>query len=191
MLPEQSRQADVDDRRRRDEPLEGDEGEVEIRRNADVGRAILETQIKDVKPSAAVTLPADATVAKALEVMRKKKVGAVMVVKGRPRRLAGILTERDVLNHVVTTKGYGRLRLEKVMTKAPESLRPKDSLAYALNKMSVGRFRHIPLVDDRNVPVGMLSIRDVIDFVVELIPETVLNLPPEPDLALHKTVDGD
>ena len=190
MLPEHTSRRDVDELPR-DAPLEGDEGEVEIRRQADVGKAILETQIKDVKPSAAVTLPGDATVAKALELMRKKKVGAVMVVKGRPRRLAGILTERDVLNQVATTRGYARQRLDKVMTADPESLRPKDSLAYALNKMSVGRFRHVPLVDDRNVPVGMLSIRDVIDFVVELIPEAVLNLPPEPDLALHKTVDGD
>ena len=57
--------------------------------------------------------------------------------------------------------------------------------------MSVGRFRHVPLVDDRGVPVGMLSIRDIIDFVVELIPEAVLNLPSQPDLALHPTAEGD
>ena len=138
-----------------------------------------------------MTLPLDAPVSKAIETMRKKKVGAVMVVaKKRPRKLAGILTERDLLQRVLAKKGYGRIALEKVMTKAPETLHPKDSLAYALNKMSVGRFRHIPLVDDQGVPVGMLSIRDVIDFVVELIPETVLNLPPEPDLALPKEVDG-
>ncbi len=191
MLPEQPSRRDLDDARR-DEPLEGDEGEVEIRRNADVGKAILETRIADLRPQAAVSLPAEATVAKALEVMNKKKVGAVMVVKGRPRRLAGILTERDVMRLVATTRGgLGRLRLEKVMTRDPESLRLKDSLAYALNKMSVGRFRHVPLVDERNVPVAMLSIRNIIDFVVELIPEAVLNLPPEPDLAIHKTVDGD
>lgn len=191
MLPEEMKQPDPDEPPR-DAPLEGDEGEPEITRNADVGKAILETRIQDVKPSAAVTLPVDASVAKALEAMRKKKVGAVMVVtKSRPRRLAGILTERDVLNRVLAVKGYGRLRLDKVMTKSPETLRPKDSLAYALNKMSVGRFRHVPLVDDRGAPVGMLSIRDIIDFVVEIIPEAVLNLPPEPDLALHKTPEGD
>ena len=174
-----------------DAPMEGDEGAPEIDRHADVGRAILETRIQDVTTSSPVTLPLDAPVSKAIETMRKKKVGAVMVVaKKRPRKLAGILTERDLLQRVLAKKGYGRIALEKVMTKAPETLHPKDSLAYALNKMSVGRFRHIPLVDDQGVPVGMLSIRDVIDFVVELIPETVLNLPPEPELALPKEVDG-
>ncbi len=175
-----------------DAPLEGDEGELEIHRRADVGRAILETPISDVKPSVAVTLPVNATVAKAIEVMRKKKVGAVIVVSnGRPRKLAGLFTERDLLNRVLTVRGYARLTLAKVMTRSPESLRPSDSLAYALNKMSVGRFRHIPLVDERGVPVGMLSIRDIIDFIVELIPEAVLNLPSSPELALHRTVDGD
>lgn len=175
-----------------DVPLEGDEGELEIQRRTDVGRAILDTTIQDVKPSVAVTLPVSATVTKAIEVMRKKQVGAVIVVSnGRPRKLVGLLTERDLLNRVLGVKQFGRLTLAKVMTRAPESLRPKDSLAYALNKMSVGRFRHIPLVDDRGVPVGMLSIRDIIDFIVELIPEAVLNLPSSPELAVHKTVDGD
>jgi CBS domain-containing protein len=192
MVPEGIDKGALDDEATIDAPLEGDEGEPEIHRRNDVGRAILETRIQDVKPSGAVTLPVDATVAKAIEVMRKKKVGAVLVVsKSRPRRLAGILTERDLMNRVLAVKGYGRLRLDKVMTRAPESLRPKDSLAYALNKMSVGRFRHVPLVDERGVPVGMLSIRDVIDFIVELIPEAVLNLPSEPDLAIHKTPEGD
>jgi CBS domain-containing protein len=175
-----------------DAPMEGDEGAPEINRHADVGRAIVETLIRDVTTSPPVSLPADATVAKAIETMRKKRVGAVMVVaKKRPRKLVGILTERDLVQRVLVKKGYGRLALEKVMSASPESLKPKDSLAYALNKMSVGRFRHVPLVDERGVPVGMLSIRDVIDFVVELIPEHVLNLPPAPELEVHTKVEGE
>lgn len=175
-----------------DAPLEGDEGAPEVGRHADVGRAITETLIQDVSTSPPVTLPADASVAKALETMRKKKVGAVMVVaKKRPRKLVGILTERDLVQRVLPKKGYGRLTLEKVMTPAPEALRAQDGLAYALNRMSVGRFRHVPIVDDLGVPVGMLSIRDVIDFVVELVPEQVLNLPPEPELEVHKAPEGE
>jgi CBS domain-containing protein len=173
-------------------PMEGDEGAPEIRRHAELGRAVVETRIRDVATSPPVFLPIDATVARAIETMRKKKVGAVLVVaKKRPRKLVGILTERDLLQRVLVKKGYGRLALQKVMTAAPETLRPGDSLAYALNKMSVGRFRHVPLVDEDGVPVGMLSVRDVIDFVVELIPEQVLNLPPEPDLEIHRSPEGE
>lgn len=175
-----------------DVPLEGDEGEVVIERHRDVGRAIMETRIEELRFPPAVVLPSDATVAKAIELMRKKKVGAVVVVaKGKKRKVAGIFTERDLLARVLDRRGYGRLALAKVMTPAPETLRPKDRLAYALNRMSAGRFRHVPLVDDAGKPVGMLSIRDVIDFVVEVIPEAVLNLPPEPQLELHPTAEGD
>jgi len=190
MVSEEIRKADVEDAP--DAPLEGDEGEVVIARHRDVGKAILETKIEELKFTPPVTLPVDATVAKAIEVMRKKKVGAIIVVeKGKKRRVVGIFTERDLLARVLDKRGYGRLALGKVMTANPETLRRKDGLAYALNKMSVGRFRHVPLVDDAGKAAGMLSIRDVIDFVVEIIPEAVLNLPPEPSLELHPTPEGD
>jgi CBS domain-containing protein len=64
-------------------------------------------------------------------------------------------------------------------------------VAYAVNKMSVGGFRHVPIVDDAGRPQGVVSARNVLDFVVELCPEEILNLPPEPELAVHRTVDGD
>ncbi len=57
--------------------------------------------------------------------------------------------------------------------------------------MSVGGFRHVPVVDEAGRPAGILSARDVLDFVVELCPEELLNLPPEPDLAVHRTAEGD
>ena len=187
MLP-QERNNDVAS----DDPLEGDEGEVVIERHRDVGRAILETRIEELRYAAPVTLPVDATVAKAIELMRKKKVGALVVAeKGRKKRVAGVFTERDLVSRVLDKRGYGRLALGKVMTPSPETLRPKDSLAYALNKMSAGRFRHVPLVDDAGKAIGMLSIRDVVDFIVETIPEQVLNLPPEPELEVHPTAEGD
>jgi CBS domain-containing protein len=189
MLAEDIRQGD---REEDEQPLEGDEPEQQVGRGADVGRQFLETRIRDLKPRAAVTIPATATVARAIETMRKKKVGVVMVVSTKkPRRLVGVFSERDLLNRALTMRGFGRLSVARVMTKDPEALRPQDSCAYALNKMSVGRFRHIPLVDGNHVPVGMLSIRDVIDFLVELIPEEILNLPPEPQFQYVKTQDGD
>jgi CBS domain-containing protein len=174
------------------EILEGDEGEPEVGRGRDVGRQILETPISDVKRAAAVTVAPDAPVAKAIELMRKKKVSAVMVVeKKKTRRLAGIFTERDLVSRALQVKSWARAPVSRFMTSAPEALRPKDSVAYALNKMSVGRFRHVPLVDDAGKPVGMISIRDIADFIVELCPEEILNLPPEPQLALHPTPEGD
>jgi CBS domain-containing protein len=54
----------------------------------------------------------------------------------------------------------------------------------------VGRFRHLPLLDGRGELAGILSIRDIVDFIVELCPEEILNLPSQPDLAIPHSPDG-
>jgi CBS domain-containing protein len=175
------------------EVLEGDEGEPRVGRGKDVGREILETAISEVKKGPAAVIAPDAPVAKAIELMQKKGVSAVVVVdrKKRKKPVVGIFTERDLVNRALAVKGYGKAPVSKFMTRDPETLRPQDSVAYALNKMSVGRYRHVPLVDDAGKPAGIVSIRDIADLIVELCPEEILNLPPEPQLAIHPTPDGD
>ncbi len=157
------------------EPLEGDEGEPDVGRHRDVGRACLQTPV-----------------ARAVELMRARKVSAVLVVeRAKPRRLVGIFTERDLVNRALPARGWARARVEKFMTRAPEALRAGDPVAYAVNKMSVGGFRHVPVVDEGGRPAGVVSARDVLQFVVELGPEEILNLPPEPELALHRAPEGE
>jgi CBS domain-containing protein len=173
------------------EVLEGDEEELEVGRHTDVGRMLLLTPVSEVmRRTAPVTLSTQVSVARAVETMAKRKVSAVMVVEARkPRRLVGIFTERDYLLRA-GQRGLGKLPLGKVMSRDPERVRPKDSVAFALQKMSVGRFRHVPVLDDRAVPVGMITTRDLVDFVVELCPEEILNLPPQPELAFHPEREG-
>jgi len=48
-----------------------------------------------------------------------------------------------------------------------------------LNKMAVGGFRHVPVVDADGRPVFVVSVRDVVEFLVDFFPNDVLNLPPE------------
>jgi CBS domain-containing protein len=107
--------------------------------------------------------------------------GAGCVLVERDGRLAGIFTERDVLTKIVGSDvDVDRVTVEAVMTPDPESLSPDDRVTYALNKMSVGGFRHIPLVDDEGHPVGVVSMRNVVDYMVDLFRTEVLNLPPQP-----------
>ena len=175
------------------EVLEGDEAELEVGRHRDVGGELLRTPISQVagrRP--AVTVPADAPVERALALMRGKKVSAVIVVeRARTRRVLGVFTERDLVNRALEVRGWAKAPVRRFMTPTPETLRPADPVAYALNKMSVGAFRHVPLVDDAGRAAGMITAGDLIQFLVELCPEEVLNLPPEPQLAVHPTAEGD
>ncbi len=170
------------------EVLEGDEGAPEVGRHRDVGREMLETAVGELKRSAPVTVAPTATVARAAELMRKKKVGAVLVKKGR--ELVGIFTERDLVVRAMATRSWASAPVKKFMTPQPETLKLGDPIAYALNKMSVGRFRHVPLLDQGGGLVGIISIRDIVDFIVDLCPEEILNLPSQPELAIPHHPDG-
>ncbi|MFQ6675605.1 MAG: cyclic nucleotide-binding/CBS domain-containing protein [Fidelibacterota bacterium] len=107
--------------------------------------------------------------------------GAACVLVTRNKKLAGIFTERDV-----TLKLVGRgldLSREKVadyMTPSPESLKMDDPIAFALNRMTDGGFRHVPIVDERDRPVGVVAILDIIRHLASYYSDQVFNLPPEP-----------
>jgi CBS domain-containing protein len=147
---------------------------------ARVGAAILHQPIRVVATMRpAITVSPTTSVRAAVDRMNKGSAGCVLVEDGG--HLVGIFTERDVLTKVVgSTLDLDRTRVDSVMTPDPESLSPEDRVTFALNKMSVGGFRHIPLVDDDGHPVGVVSMRNVVDYMVELFRAEVLNLPPEP-----------
>ncbi len=149
--------------------------------------AILETPISELPLRDPILVCSASTVADAIKNMNDHHTGCVLVEKDA--KLVGIFTERDVL-----TKGFFRTdshtaSVESLMTPNPETLDPEDRIAFALNKMSVGGYRHIPIVD-AGKPVGVLSVRDVVDFLVDLFPEDVLNLPPSPNNAITNSIDG-
>ena len=95
-------------------------------------------------------------------------------------KLLGIFTERDVLFRIVDRgRNPATLPLAEVMTPDPDSLPVRSTVAYALNKMCVGGFRHVPVVDEEHRPAFVVSVRDVVEFLVEAFPREVLNLPVE------------
>lgn len=107
-----------------------------------------------------VHLDPQATVQEAAVLMAAHHVGAVPVIEAGGR-LAGIFTERDLLNRVVS-KGLHpeRLRLAEVMTADPVTVGVDASLVESLKVMHKFGFRHLPLVE-RDRVVGVLSCRDI------------------------------
>ena len=108
--------------------------------------------------------------------MREHRVGCVLVVEDA--RLVGILTERDLL--LKLEQGGLDQPLRLLMTPEPEVLKADDPIVYALNKMSVGGFRHVPLVDAERRPVGVISVKDIVDYICDFFPNDVLTVPPDP-----------
>lgn len=85
-------------------------------------------------------------------------------------KLVGIVTERDVLFKVAgVKKDLKKIPVSEVMTPNPETLGPSDRIAFAVNKMSIGGFRHIPIVKDGR-PLGVVSVRDIVAYLAQMFP---------------------
>jgi CBS domain-containing protein len=170
-----------------DDAYEEDDAAQLEREEQRLGEAILDAPISALEPPRAAAVDESATIRQAIQAMLERNVGAVLV--RRSGRAAGIFTERDVLRRVATTGIDLDGPVTGVMTPDPRTLRLDDGIAFALNRMIVGGFRNVPIVDEAGEPVAILSQRDVVAFIVSLLPARVLNLPPEPALE-SRSKDG-
>ena len=112
-----------------------------------------------------VVLPPDATVGEALGLMVDKSVGCVLVVVDG--RLAGIFSERDALMRL-GPEGVDLhdQPLVRYMTPNPAVLHAEDRVAFAIHKMDLGGYRHLPVMDG-DTPVSVVSIRDILRYLTE------------------------
>ena len=147
-------------------------------------RSSLEREtISSLQLGPAITVPEEASLKEAVENLQKHHIGCVLV-SGADGTLKGIFTERDLLNRVAGKKlDWCECHVSDFMTRDPETLRPDDRIVWALNLMHMGGYRHVPLVDEQNHPVGVISVKDIVEFIVELMPGAILNLPPDPHRA--------
>jgi CBS domain-containing protein len=119
-----------------------------------------------------------------LQLMREGNRGAVLVVSDGT--LVGIFTERDVLMRVAgQPTDLEHTAVSQLMTVDPVTLPVDASVAFALNKMLIEGFRHIPLVDDQNRPIAIVSMRDLIDYLSNFFSREILNLPPNPRIGFR------
>ncbi len=137
-----------------------------------------QTPIKNLRVRKPITVSPSQTVAEAIALMQEKRLGCVAVTS--ESKLVGIFTERDVLTKIAGKADPAKLKVADVMTPNPEAFQPDDSIAYILNAMHVGGYRHVPVVDEAGRPLAVASVKDIIGFILDQFPEDVLNLPPSP-----------
>ena len=130
------------------------------------------------------TVPAGTSLGEALNTMRAHHGDAVLVTD-TSGRLAGILTERDVLTRVLGKDVDESLPVDEFMTASVATLNADATLMEAMRAMEQGHFRNLPLVDDAGSVIGMLRQQDLLEYVAEAFPQEILNLPPRP----HQTME--
>jgi CBS domain-containing protein len=112
------------------------------------------------------TVPPGATLSEISRQLSTRRIGSVLVVD-RLDQVAGIVSERDIV-HAVAIHGSAALELaaSEVMTRNVVSCDPDDSIDHVMEKMTSGRFRHMPVVRDGDL-LGLVSIGDVVKLRLE------------------------
>ncbi|MBU1698636.1 MAG: CBS domain-containing protein [Candidatus Eisenbacteria bacterium] len=149
-----------------------------LRRKEGLTKRTLQIPVSEVPARAPIIVDPEATAFDAILKMQENHVGAVLV---QTEEGVGILTERDIIMKIPSKKRlFKDCAVREIMTKNALTLHRDDTIAFALNYMAIGGYRHIPVVNDKNEPVGQLSIKDILRYIVEFFPEAVISLPPKP-----------
>jgi len=110
---------------------------------------------------------ADETAQVAAGRMHSRKVGT-LVVLGEDKKPVGIVTDRDLCVRVVgEARDPATTDVKSVMTPAPKTVQEETPLEDALSVMRSGPFRRLLVVDDKGQLVGLLSLDDILDLLVE------------------------
>jgi CBS domain-containing protein len=143
-------------------------------------KEIQEERIRHLSLDPAVCLQSGISLHEVVEKMRKEHSSCVLICEGE--RLAGIFTERDYLNKVLSAGTVDRKRpIDDFMSVRPKTLSLDDTVGEAIKIMNEFGFRNVPLVDQQGKCTGLLQIRNIIQFLAELFPEEVLNVASRPE----------
>ena len=143
----------------------------------ELSRNIRVDSVSRLDPPPPLGIDASQSVAEAVAAMRVGNVGCLLVTENG--RLVGIFTERDLLSRVLAPQRPLETPMRVCMTANPVTVQPKDSVRTAIKRMQKGGYRHLPVVDESGRPVGMLSARRVVHYLVEHFPAIVFNQPPD------------
>ena len=127
------------------------------------------TQILKQKGSATVeTIAAERTIGEAARLMGQKRIGALVVAEA-DGHIAGILSERDIVRHLGSDGSAALgLKVRRAMTEQVECCSPDDDAMHLLERMTAGRFRHMPVMEGGRM-AGLLSIGDVVKARIDEI----------------------
>jgi CBS domain-containing protein len=118
------------------------------------------------KGRGSVTIEPNSTLADAIKLLAEKRIGAALIL-GADHRIAGIISERDIVR-ALAERGAGVLNepVSQTMTRKVETCNENEPVVNIMERMTAGKFRHMPVVDQGRL-VGVVSIGDIVKHRVQ------------------------
>lgn len=118
-----------------------------------------------LNPPAPIVVQEERPIREVVSLLKEHKIGGVIVVSPAGK-ITGMFTERDVVTKIsLIDIDLDDTAIKDVMTKSPQTATMTTTIAFALNMMSQGGYRHIPIVDDSEFPVGLISVKNLVDYI--------------------------
>lgn len=138
--------------------------------------------IRDLGIEPPITVAGEDSISSAIDTLRRKSKGCALVCDP-VGALVGIFTERDILTRVLAKCRSQDDAVSEVMTTAPiSSVRPTDGVRDVIRRMTAGGYRHMPVVDEQDQVLGVVSVRRIVDYLIEHFPMAIYNLPQSPQI---------
>lgn len=134
-------------------------------------------------PDQPLAASADDSVGQVLQLLRAQRTGAVLVCEGP--KLVGILTERDALKMMARGVDFST-PVREMMSSPPATIPTTATVGDAIRVMAEGGYRHLPIVDEAGHPKGVVAVHGIVHYLVDHFPETVYNLPPNPNDSMRE-----
>jgi CBS domain-containing protein len=135
------------------------------RANSSVERSLVKDRVYMLSPRKPLSVDAATPVRDVLKLLVDEKIGCVVVMQND--EMVGIFTERDALMRLNTEAvRLGDRPIADYMTPSPETVDIDASIAFALHKMAIGGYRHIPVLSDGKTS-GVISVRDILRYITE------------------------
>ena len=121
--------------------------------------------VSSLLPKPPVTVSPDQRVGDVLKLMVERQVGCVVVTRGE--QIVGVFSERDAVDRLnVQFAELAHRPVSQFMTPSPEAVDSEARIAFAIHKMDVGGYRHMPVVTKGHIS-GVISVRDLLRYITE------------------------
>jgi len=137
-----------------------------------VEEGLIRDRVHSLNPKSPLAVDPTTPIRDVLKKMVEKGIGCVIVAEGgqtgQVGKVVGIFSERDALRRIGTRISELSSRpVSDFMTRGPQTLDGSAKIAFAVQRMDLGGYRHLPIVGESGQVVGIISVRDILRYLTE------------------------